>query len=415
MTLIKSNKIIHIFDDDKFIDPAIKLFESVYPGMGEYWIIKNDNEVFNYVRSGLVKRFNAFNQENFKSFVREINQLEDSNPIVFFHALEYTKQKIVLELSNRVTKVWFIWGYDLYGNWPLLKKNIFEEYTKSFIHQTEKQRVNHNLIFNNFNFWLFKNLVFFKHILPLKIINVLRANYDTIFYKAAKKIDVVVPVVLGELNILKQMGIEATYAPFTYGSIEDLLGDKIDENVFESNNILVGNSADPSNNHIEVFLKLSKMDLENRKVYVPLSYGGNDVYKDYIIRKGQELLGNNFVPLTDFIHLEKYNEILLSCSVLIFNHVRQQGVGNIIIMGYLGARIFINSKSPVYKTYKDLGIKIFNFKSLKSADLISLNKEEHELNKKLLFDLYSEEAVKNKIKELFSIVTKVRRSKNIKD
>lgn len=411
MNLKNNSKIIHVFDDDKFIDSAIKLFESVYPGISEYWIVKKQGEAFQYITSKIVKTFDAHDKKSFEDFIGKINNIEDSYPIVFFHALERTKQKIVLELSPKVIKVWFIWGYDLYGNWPLLRKEIFEKNTKSYINKTQKEKVKDKLLFNNFAFWIFRNESFLKYVLPLKLKNILQQEYNTIFYRAAKEIDVVVPVIYSELRILKKMGLKATYAAFTYGSMEGLLGDKINENVLASNNILIGNSADPSNNHLEILYKLSKIDLNNRKIYIPLSYGGNEVYKEYLIRKGRELLGEKFIPLTDFMTLKEYNEILLSCGIVIFNHVRQQGVGNIISMGHLGAKIFLNPKSPVYETYKKYGIKIFDFSKLNEKSLISLDNEEYELNKKKLFNLYSEEAVKNKIIELFKVVSKLKNEK----
>ena len=42
------------------------------------------------------------------------------------------------------------------------------------------------------------------------------------------------------------------------------------------------------------------------------------------------------------------------CDTLIFNHIRQQGVGNIITLGYLGAKIYLNKKSPVFEFYKNV-------------------------------------------------------------
>lgn len=411
MNLNKNNKVIHVFDDDKFIDPAIKLFESVHPGISEYWIIKKQGDVFQYVTSAIVKTFDASNKENFKSFIERINAIEDTYPIVFLHALDQTKQNIVLELSQKVVKVWFIWGYDLYGNWPLLKNTIFEKNTKSYIYQAKKPKIKNKLIFSNSSFWLFKNLRFFKYVLPSKLINILDGNFNTVFYKAATKIDIVVPVIFEEFKIIKKMGLKAIYAPFAYGSIEGLLGNKISDNVLGKSNILVGNSADPSNNHLDIFLKLSQINLGNKKVYVPLSYGGSKDYIEFVTRKGKELLGANFIPLTDFITLQEYNEILLSCGVIVFNHVRQQGVGNIVTMGYFGARIFVNSKSPVYKSFKDSGIKIFDFKSLKETDLVSLDKKEYEINKEKLFNLYSEEAAKKKIVKLFDIAWEVKNKK----
>lgn len=405
-----SNKIIHVFNDNKFIDPSIKLFESVCPGISEYWIIKKEGEPLVYVTSKLINRFNAFNNQSFDDFIKMVN-MSDVSTIVFLHALDHKKQEIAVKLSKKITKVWFIWGYDLYSNWPLLKKTIYEKHTKHYINKISHQNKKDILIFNAFSYLIFRKLNIFKYFLPSKFVSVLVNNYNTFFLKAANEIDIIVPVIPNESQLTKSMGLKADYAPFNYSCIEDLLGDKIDQNVLSKDNILVGNSADPTNNHLEIFLKLSKIDLGERKVYVPLSYSGNEEYKHFLIKMGNKLIGKNFYPLITFMSLEKYNEILLSCGTLIFNHVRQQGVGNIIVMGYLGAKVFINSRSPVYKFYKDLGIVFFDFNSLKSSEMYPLSKKEYENNKKLLLELYSENAVKVKIMELLDIVKVVSNKK----
>jgi hypothetical protein len=214
----------------------------------------------------------------------------------------------------------------------------------------------------------------------------------------------VVPVVPTEFPLVKKINSKVKYAPFTYGCIEDLLGNKIDKNVKNQPNILLGNSADPSNNHVEVFLELSKLELKDRIVYVPLSYGGNDAYKKQVLNAGRELLGANFQPLIDFMPLEKYNEILLSCGTLIFNHNRQQGVGNIIISGYLGASLFLNEKSPVYQYYKSIGIKVFSISQVSKLIATPLNDYDININKTKLNKLYSKAAVHEKINTLLSLV-----------
>lgn len=47
--------------------------------------------------------------------------------------------------------------------------------------------------------------------------------------------------------------------------------------------IQVGNSADCTNDHIEVFNKLKRY--KNIKIICPLSYGGDDVYIDNVIKE----------------------------------------------------------------------------------------------------------------------------------
>jgi hypothetical protein len=393
-------KFIHIFDDDKFIDPTIQLFEEVIPHESIYYVNKLKNSDFKYVKSSNVIRVDLSIQQEKKDLLQFINS--NTSHVVFLHALESNKQNLVFEILPIIKKVWFIWGYDLYSNWSLLKQNIYEPNTQSLLNL--KTDLKTKLIHNPFSFYLFQKRHLVKKI-SKKAYNILSNAFDTPFYRAAQLIDYVVPVVPTEYHIIKKMNLPAQYAPFTYGCIEDLLGDKINERVNNQPNILVGNSADPSNNHLEVFLELSKLDLQDRKVYVPLSYSGNSQYKENVLQVGRELLGSNFYPLLDFMTLEEYNKILLSCGTLIFNHVRQQGVGNIITLGYLGATLFLNAKSPVYSYYQSLGMKIFTIQEVFSQLSNTLEEQQLKNNQKMLFSLYSRSAVHDKIKTLVQMVS----------
>jgi len=395
-----SQLIIHIFNDDKFIDPTIKLFEEVVPGESVYFVIKRKEEQLFYVKSSEIRRVDLTDASEKEALVRFINS--NLSHIVFLHALDSEKQKLVFTILPDIKKVWFIWGYDLYGNWPLLKRHIYKERTQSALKQ--KTGFKNKLLYNSFSFFLFRKKQYLKRI-SKKLYRILNNTFDTPFYRATQLIDYVVPVVPTEYAIVKRMKLKAQYAPFTYGCIEDLLGDKINKNVLNQPNILVGNSADPTNNHIEIFTELSRLDLGNRNVYVPLSYNGNPDYIKEVLKSGHELLGVNFHPLLDFMPLEQYNEILLSCGVLIFNHVRQQGVGNIIILGYLGATLFLNAKSPVYSYYKSLGMNVFTVKDISSKLSMKPEEKDVEKNQIILNDLYSRRAVHAKIKTLLQIVS----------
>ena len=50
------------------------------------------------------------------------------------------------------------------------------------------------------------------------------------------------------------------------------------------NKILVGNSGNESNNHIDIYYKLKDFNLKERKVISPLSYGGSIKYINNVIK-----------------------------------------------------------------------------------------------------------------------------------
>ncbi|HQA73666.1 TDP-N-acetylfucosamine:lipid II N-acetylfucosaminyltransferase [Flavobacterium sp.] len=398
---MQTQQIVHLFNDDKFIDLTIDLFETTFPTKSVYYILKKKGEKLNFVKSTNIQRIDYEDDLEKFNFISTLN--ETSTTIVFFHALDVIKQDIALQLRKEIKKVWFVWGYDLYEKWPLLKKGIYEKETHKLINRNKS--IKKKLIFNPISFSVFKMLVKIKAFLPTKLNQFVNNNFNTTYYKAVSSMDVLVPVTPNEYKIVKKINKKLIYAPFTYGSLEDLLGNNFDKNVLESNNILVGNSANPTNNHIDIFIKLSQVNLENRKIYVPLSYSGSEYYVSKVIEKGKELWGENFIPLKDFISLEAYNKILLSCNVLIFNHVRQQGVGNIVAMGFLGAKVFLNKKNPVYQYYKEEGFKIYSIDEINNSSVKkSLSKEVYLENKELFLNLYSKEKVIQKIEKLIEIV-----------
>ncbi|MEG2341373.1 MAG: TDP-N-acetylfucosamine:lipid II N-acetylfucosaminyltransferase, partial [Odoribacter sp.] len=108
-------------------------------------------------------------------------------------------------------------------------------------------------------------------------------------------------------------------------------------------NILLGNSADPTNNHIEALKSLSKFSKEKINIYVPLSYGGTTEYIKSVIECGRYYFGNQFIPLLDILSYKKYLEFLDSIAIMINNHNRQQALGNIGYLLSTGAKIFIKS------------------------------------------------------------------------
>ncbi|MEP3560740.1 MAG: TDP-N-acetylfucosamine:lipid II N-acetylfucosaminyltransferase [Marinobacter sp.] len=122
-------------------------------------------------------------------------------------------------------------------------------------------------------------------------------------------------------------------------------------------NILVGNSADPSNNHIEALERLLPFKDQAIKIYVPLSYGDQN-HAQKVISQGKQWFGDKFVPMTDFMPFEQYLEFLISLDIAIFNHRRQQAMGNTITLLGMGKTVFMRSDVSHWRFLKGLGIKL---------------------------------------------------------
>jgi hypothetical protein len=121
--------------------------------------------------------------------------------------------------------------------------------------------------------------------------------------------------------------------------------------------IQVGNSAFFTNQHREVFEALAEFKDRDIEIVCPLSYGERD-YRDSVISLGKRLFAEKFLPLEEFLPYEEYRELLTSIDIAIFNHNRQQGMGNIISHLGLGHKVYLRSDQSPWKLLTDIGLEL---------------------------------------------------------
>lgn len=164
--------------------------------------------------------------------------------------------------------------------------------------------------------------------------------------------------------------------------------------------ILLGNSATPTNNHLEVLRLLSDLDLTGRRVIVPLNYG-NDAYRDAIIAEGRSLLGDHFQPLTEWMPIDAYNAVTTTCGTVVMAHLRQQAHGNIGNAIYKGARVLLQRDSHWYTAFTNHGAKVSTLDDLccdPRCLVDPLTPEEIAANRRLIGSLWSDERVEGYVR-----------------
>ena len=154
--------------------------------------------------------------------------------------------------------------------------------------------------------------------------------------------------------------------------------------------IQIGNSADRSNQHQQVLDSLLKFKDENIRIFVPLSYGDTK-YGAAIAAYGKTLFGDKFVPLLDFVPPDEYSRFLQTIDIAIFNHDRQQALGNICVLLYLGKKVFIRDDITSWDYLKnDLGIDIYATDAIGDLDFAAFSqfthKEKNRLSVSEIFD-----------------------------
>lgn len=126
-------------------------------------------------------------------------------------------------------------------------------------------------------------------------------------------------------------------------------------------NILLGNSASPTNNHFDAINKLATVKSKINKLYCPLSYNGSKKYILKVINHGKKIFGETFFPILDFMNMKDYYNLLNEIDVGFFNYKRQEGLGNIYSLLLQSKTIYLNSNTSTYKFFKRSKIEVFDF------------------------------------------------------
>lgn len=170
----------------------------------------------------------------------------------------------------------------------------------------------------------------------------------------------------------------------------------IESSPHEGTNILLGNSATPSNNHFEAMEKLRPFANQNIRIYCPLSYG-DAAYGDQVEAAGKRIFGDKFIPLREFMLLEKYLELLSEIDVAIFNHNRQQGMGNATMLLGLGKDLYLQKTTTQWGFFKSIGVAI---RSIDDFDLPS--KGRNRANVEIIKRYFSEKKLIMQLSKIFS-------------
>lgn len=382
--------IVHIIPAEKFVDRAIDLFEKAVPNQNVFYIFSQeiDNTDLDLVKSQesshVIKV--PYYTKWWKNGFIDFKQFQH----IFLHNL-YSPQNIYFarKVSSKLKKHSIIWGFEFYGFKPFWNEDNYGKLTSKLNNQlqstNESSRDRKEMYSKNkFQYLVNRswNLLTDK---KYRVYNPTVANRRKAF-KASNFIHTHVKTDFK--NVQKTFNLNASWSNFSYYTIEDY---EFKESIPNLNKILIGNSATASNNHLEA-LQICEKKLEDYsfEIICPLNYGDKE-YAQEIIKRGKEVFGNQFRALTDFLTLKKYSDIQSKCGLVIMNHYRQQGAGNIIASLLFGAKVFMNSKSPLYQHFKQLSLILYDVeKDLNQNQLSSnLEKKEIEQNRAILKDYYS--------------------------
>lgn len=370
-----NNKIIHICDDEKFINNANYLFEKAFPKRNLFIVfgsfetklihVSKDKNVVILSKNEIIKKL-----ESFKGFL-------------IFHSLQ-TKYLGILNRINHVdvSTIWLAFGFETYSDPNLYSnKKLYDKIT--YLKYGKKTSIKDNMFYRNLYRKIKKGLVISKTEERVHL---------------TQKIDYLGASFVQEYKLLSRIyDRKFKFFEFWYYPLEKIVD--INHCALPLNNtILLGNSASITNNHLDVLDKLTKNKI-NKNLVLPLSYGEVD-YRNDVINEFKVYEKDVFI-LKYFMSIKEYNKIISSCKFAIFNTRRQQAVGNIIALLWYGAKIFISEKNTFYGYLKSLRIIVFSYeKDLKIKKLRQgLSETEILNNRKILMNFLSEDNIVKQMKK----------------
>ncbi|RLD64575.1 MAG: hypothetical protein DRI84_08530, partial [Bacteroidetes bacterium] len=308
-------------------------------------------------------------------FFSQIGDLTKYN-VIIFHSLVYNHAKLAAIIKSKldIPIIWSPFGFEVYNMLPEFKKGLYLDETKKLVNKARhiKQSLQ-------------------------EIVDYFKAKK---IRKAISIVDYCAIAIDSEFELYKsKLNPNLKRFWFTYYPI-DLICPPGNSNS-DGQNILIGNSAFPSNNHIEAFKLLSTIDLQDREIICPLSYGDKAILKE-TLAVGESLFGDQFKPLIDFMPIDEYHKLTGSCNVVIMNQYRQQAFGNVLSALWYGSKVYLRPTNTIYSYLKGKGVNIFNIDEDTSQFTNDLKENEIEFNRSFIANEYNKNTIIARTQELLS-------------
>lgn len=316
-------KNLHITNTDKFIQPFIEFIDTYFnPEFHTFAVILDkDDKRFKESFQNVQYINNNYNMLRLVKILYKYDR-------IYLHGLFNMKVILILFLQPWLLKKcsWIIWGADLY------------RYQRS--NTTLKSKV-----------------------------------YEHMRKRVIKNMGQLLPLVEGDYYLAKKWyGVRGQYKIARYNNMErnnygTYLADrtKFKEPSKECINIHIGNSATPSNNHIEILNDLERYKEQNIRIYCPLVYGDSD-YAYEIKKYGKSIFCEKFIVIDKMMDIQSYLTHLNAMDIGIFNNNRQQGLGNISPLLLFGKKVYLNNRTTMWDFYKQDNFHIYSFNAIKEKE-----------------------------------------------
>jgi len=225
-----------------------------------------------------------------------------------------------------------------------------------------------------------------------------RGRYKEFFRrKVIKDMGYIITSIRGDYeNVVKWYGTKASHLPyFMYPAslYHDIpIADKKDNKL----NILVGNSADPTNNHEEAFAKIAPFVNENVRVICPLNYGSKK-HASAMVELGNQMFGSSFEPILDYIKYDEYMSLLTTIDIAVFNHNRQQAMSTTRVLLGMGKTVYLRKETSSYEALSNVGAIVHDINEFN----LEVSASDGEKNAHAIQQYYSKESLIKNLQAIY--------------
>jgi hypothetical protein len=381
--------VLHICQDEKFINAANESFEKIVPNENIFCVFTKDpQQGLKHVQlkaNVIIHDVSDFDQ---------IELLVKNAKIIFFHS--YVPQFDIVFSFSRLEQIliWFCFGMEIYNDALLYKRQLLFDQETNLKYPLPRKPLKEQ----------FKNLIrpYYRMIKPTFPLNSHeKKKAQTKFkLKYLNKIDYIANSYEEEFSeIQKLSGLNKNWFPFWYFPLEYMV-DTYTTTINSKTSLMVGNSGHISNNHLDVIQKIEHFKINYNQIIFPLSYG-NQKYIENLTEKIYRTFPNSGNILNSFLELEDYIELMSSVSVFILDARRQQAVGTIVPVLWHGAKVFLSNKNTFYHFLKRIGLIVYCYETELTEKTINegLTLQEINHNRDILYKHLNEKHLLEQLKQ----------------